>query len=894
MLKWYFQHWVNEPNIQKKRLILFLGLLYAIDLMNLLVFQITAVAEIDGKERATLGLYSLVGMLIGGIIFSWIAFRRRSWRISLPSMLKWCIIGQAVFMLGQGFFLYHGLYDKFGWMQVGWAIFFSPALGISIAYLLELGQKENSLHSSLRIHRRQRTAAAGAVSLIGLLLAAIFILISSAFGSSNYTVYIGLGIAGLITVLFFDKVVFAPQANEDENENWYEKVHLFAPYTKKHLLNTKNTQLWFPLIFTGLGTYFFFTLFQHIEKIDYPVLSNGDNTIILGVRYLSTFLGSAVALYISSRYKIRKKVLNIYILGQLAVFLGIVFFPIKSFYSLFIFNVLIGFSTSVFMLIILSAAEMTNERIRPVVTILIPALHRGVSVFAFWGLTFFVPTDFTKAITWVGLVVLGISLVSVFALDDTNFEGSLNLDDDDDFLLLDDKVLLSPLEGNDKSLIERYNERIFNYMVKVYGESIYHTALYEFDSSSNYSIDVKDNFRAWDGLTNYNVNQFKCFLNFAKEMLERGDMESLLNYGFEVQYLKGIVIHNKQKIEVPAGYAVFDLSKIYLKNADDTFGFLASIEPYDAKLAKLNDCLDARNLFSNEAVDSLGSGFEKEWEISLKKVLFVRYLESLRMPNEYILYCIYPENRSKEVKVVLPLLAATDKVHIKLPQIQNMLSRYVIEKQNSVLAINQQVYEVSKLLKDGYLIRHFASDVVKKTFESEWINWLTANDLLNEVIKASGFSTIQEEAAVIEKYLKVMNPKFADSGIKMEFNGCEKLSIPSTLILNLAVNSITYNDLTEITEVRLNVDKVDKNLVINFYDNGKGFERILLEASYKPTKNSSTDYFINFNNKIKGILGEKYAPIMLRENLPDKGCRVTIKFPLSLIYIFNKITSNHG
>jgi MFS family permease len=646
-------------------------------------------------------------MLLGGLVFSGAVYLRKRLGKSLQFFLRLSVFGQAIFMLLQGYAVRAGEPELFFGFRCGWGFFFVSSFGLIISLVMR------------RVYPRQRTFACAAISLTGLFIATVFLfgmaLISPKNEQASPWLFFILGTIGVVffMLLLFKKVPFGEPVN-GENDN--------EPSTDIKLKNPRIWQTMLPLIGIGLFTFFIFELVtkERLESLGY----SGDeqsSSWPLAFRYFFTFIGTAVSCWLSFRFKRRKATLLGFMLVQLAslVLLACLFKGVSQTYqywTLLFLNALLGFSTGTFLLSIITAAESFGNRLRPTATIFITSMYRSSGLFIAFVLASHTepPKNFADFTLGAGVAIVLLGMVSVLALDSSNFDGNADLSgfDLDIFDPNSSTKFLKTFDGINhddwlnpnlhSELLKVCNKRIFEKLHPIFGDWLYHCVLYEYNQATKQFLkpEPENNEQAWFGLE-AKESQFRQYLNFAGWMLEKGKMKSLIEAGFvaESEKLNGIIIHNlNRNFAPPEGYACVNLSKVYLSTEDEKDG-RAFFQLADSKVSQEDRLeilkgIQVRSSFSESLFgDLFNNGFSETAVKELHRTFIVRKIESLQMPGEYFLTLIFPKGG---MKVALAILAANEKVQSKMLEVHALLSGLMLVRAEKIYA---------KTLQEKYLDR---------------------------------------------------------------------------------------------------------------------------------------------------------------------------------------------
>jgi MFS family permease len=910
MLKWYIQNFGKAP--ERLSLLLALGLLYALELANLLSVHFTSIIP---KDR---NCWVFTSMIVGGLVFSYLAYQRKKWDWTLQTLLRLSVLGQAVFMLLQGFALHLKASELFLGFRCGWGFFFVASFGLIISLVMR------------RVYPRQRTFACAVISLTGLLLVAIFLAGMAAFQDkieqNNPFLFYFLGTVGIFMfiLLLFKTIPFGEPIKNDDKDNSDD------PIKREKLLDPKIWQTLLPLIGIGLFTYYVFELVVPDRLISFGFKKDSQNLLYssLAVRYLSTFFGTALSCWLSFRFKRRKLVLRGFMILQLLslLLLAYLFYlvsPAFHFSALLLINALLGFSTGIFLLSILTAAESFGNRLRPVATIFLSSMYRGSALLFTFGLaTFPTAANPSEALAdfaiWFGGAIVLVGIFSVWALDSSNFDGNADLSgfdydifdhhESNQFFNLFEDNAKAPVYWKNQSKIEKYlegwNEQIFNKLKPIFGDWLYHCVLYHFDSATG-KLTVptpKNNDSAWEGL-DAKEHDFRRHLAFAKEMITHGDMASLIYIGFTVGNLQGVVVHNcKKGVTVPSDFACFNLLDIALPSEaaieNNAFSLLASDKSYSEKLDYLLN-IEKEVVFGTKAFDNFRmNGFQEEDVQKLRRILLVRRIEALPMPEEYVLYIFFPKGGLRVSLAVL--VAKNEMIYSKQLQINSILSGLLLRVAEMDKKIELEIGLEAAKRGDVISKRKLESHFVKKLFNqvaATGIDRATeASSLIESVFNLNGVVLLTTELNFIRDYCRFINRSI---GFEVSVLGrsIDTVHIPACLLLNLALNSIEYNKNTVATlKMKLTAEWHQENkeeeLRLIFYDNGKGFLATELGIPKKTNRDipSSTDNFLKFAEFVHNKLGVK--PTICRENCPNEKegmtCRVILTFPQTLLSLLKK------
>ncbi|NUN99194.1 MAG: MFS transporter [Saprospiraceae bacterium] len=671
MIQWYFKNFVNAP--EKRSLLFLLGFLYSLDLINLLSWDFKP--EYLGVHPNSIR-WVFGSMLLGGLTFSWWVYHRKKRGKNLQHFLLISVIGQAIFMLGQGLaiqILESGWWFVFA--RCCWGFFFTASLGLIISTIMP------------RVYPRQRTWACAMISLTGLLTTSVFLSLlanvdSRVIEGNSHLIFYSFGVIGLFFALFFSKIPFGELIDGEEKEDFIEP---------KKLMNPKIFQTLLPLVGIGLFTYFVFDLLGLERRTNLEF--NVDESMHyrnLAIRYTFTFLGTALSCWLSFITKRRDIVFWAFMGAQLISLCFFFYSPVKNDMLIIVTSAAFGFSTGIFLLAIITAAESFGNRLRPTATILLSSLFRGSALLT----SLLLGTSLSFNDFWLGVAIIIFGMLSVLALDSSNFDGNADLkgfdldiynpDESKRFFKVFDGInpdeWLNPIQKIE--LLKECNKRILENLRPIFGDWIYHCVLYEYNEI-NHQLDApepQNNYKAWLGLK-AGEPQFREYLSFARWMLMEGKMKSLIEASFEIKSgsPEGIILHNlKRKYTPPEGFACVDLAQIQLPKDDDgicTYLSLADEKLDKAQRLKMLETIENQVNFDETAFVSLQKfGFDETSIKGLHRTFIVRKIESLHMPGEYFLTLFFPKGG---LKIALAILATNAKVQSKFLEINAMLSSFI-------------------------------------------------------------------------------------------------------------------------------------------------------------------------------------------------------------------------
>lgn len=737
---------IHTGQVVKKRKVLYivLGILYGLDLANLQVFTCFKAAtshQVAQLEPSTAMFWQLFAMLAGGVIWSWMAFRRY---FTLPGLLRFTTGGQGLFMVGIGILLYTDQSSEilFYLFRALWGFFFAGGLGISLPIIIE------------RFPRREWTGVFTKAGCVGLLTATFFLGLyigitgteavpaSAAFSwlptgwltglfSQNYLTpvwmpYTGAGLSGLLFCLFWRFIPFdVPVRTFREMPR--APGRFWAPFTRDELFSPRALRVVLPLIGIGLTTYYFaFYLMPALEDFGYfPKRPSGDDEALnkqwemekeavlqtsIFVRYFFTAAGFAIAGWWSKKWRKRSPVIAWFFGFQ---FIAIVIFICLPQWAGFRANLLLlflaaavaGISAGNWIIGILLIAESFGNRWRPAVAILIPNLHRGLGAFAVWGLG--APGMEPAHVAFgFGLILVAVGIASALALDDSNFEGNADFGQFDQYNSYPEPLLNAGVQqaigaitpedwrdhGRARQTLERLNAILFQRLCDIFGDYIYNCGMYRYDRLKRLdSPGLKFNSPAFEGLP-ASCSDFEVFLKNTRPLTGDGWMASLVQQGFGKPQLRGIFIHNGaiSDAKYDADIAAFDLDKIRIMAPGTEKAFTYLVETSDA--AEMKARLDAFEETAEFDLETLNNFKRRlDWngdDRPLRRALIVRKVEAAPIPKgEYLLWVLFPENQNDaDAVIAFALLAAHAKVQEKLLEIEAVLAYMLLQKKNTEIA----------------------------------------------------------------------------------------------------------------------------------------------------------------------------------------------------------------